>query len=206
VKRAGAFVLLAALVAGCGSPAAIPQPTQAGARSLPTPTITARPGLVANAELKDKRGDVHGGEGRDAPRTPRVDIVKVTAAADGDHIRVALYFAGDVPKTLSSFEEEITYGIDMTVNDSGNVDYSVTVGNLEGGNWDARLTPWFDTAAIEYLHPIVDGLVGFVVPLSSIGSPTAIRLRVIAERVDHADGSLLAEDHTSWLTLALSDR
>jgi hypothetical protein len=163
--------------------------------------ITARPGLVANAEMKDKRGDVQDGEGRDGRRTPHVDIVKVTAAVDDDHLRVALYFARDVPKKLSSSEEEITYGIDMTVNHSGDVDYSVTIGNLEGGNWDARLTPWLDVAAMEYLHPIVDGLVGFSIPLSSIGNPTAISLSVSAQRVDHADGSLLAEDHAKWLSL-----
>ena len=198
--KAAATVLVAAVVA-CGGPSVIEQPTTTVSTPQPAPTIDARPGLVANAELRDERGDVDDGYGGSAPRTPHVDIVKVTAAADGDDLGVVLYFAGDVPKKLSSFEEEITYSIDMTLNDSGNIDYSVEVGNLEGGNWDARLTPWFDVAAREYPHPSVDGFVSFVVPLSSLRNPTAIRLSVIAQRVDHADGSVLAEDQAKWLTL-----
>jgi hypothetical protein len=197
--KAAAIVLVGAVVA-CGGPAVI-DPTTAVSPSQPAGTIEANPGLVATAELKDKTGDVHDLEWRAVSRAPHVDIVKVTAAADGHNLRVVVYFAGDVPAKLSSFKEEINYSIDMTVNDSGDIDYSVQFGNHEGGNWDASLIPWFDVAAEEYPAPIVDGSVGFVVPLSSLGNATAIRLSVTAQRVDHADGSVVAEDDARWLRL-----
>ena len=189
------------LLAGCGRSADTTL-VPASPTATPVSSGTARePGLVDEAELQDPRGDVDDGEGRHAPRTPHVDIVKMTAAADGHHLRVVLYLAGDVPEKLSSSKEELTYGVDMMVNDSGDIDYTLQIGNLAGGSWDARLTPWFDTAAIEYPQPIVDGTVGFVVPLSSLGNPTAIRLSVSAQRLDHAEASVLGEDDAKWLRL-----
>ena len=200
MRRIVAFAAVL-LLAGCGrltTTSFVP----ASATSAPVPSTTAgEPPLADEAELKDRRGDVYDLEGRDAPRTPHVDIMKVTAAADGHHLRVVLHLAGDVPKKLSSLKEAITYGIDMTVNDSGDIDYSVQIANLEGGNWDARLVPWFNSAAIEYPPPMVDGVVGFIVPLSSLGDPTTIRLSVIAQRLDHPEGNVLVEDTAKWLRL-----
>lgn len=208
--RARAIVVLAALVVACSGPAATERPTTPGARSLPTPTITAEAGLVADGELSDKKRDVDDGDGGSAPQTAHVDIVKVTAAADGADLRIRVFFARDVPPKLSSFEQEISYAIYIETDTSGEVDYDFIVGNLEAGRW--ALVAWPPDLSESDALAVVDGFVALTIPLEALGNPEQLRLGVVAQRAEHSDGSVVGEDRApnnafsmsptaNWLTL-----
>lgn len=211
-------LFMTAILAACGSGSV---PTQVPlTRPLTTPAIIAtdgaRAGLVAEGSLSDKRGDLDNGDRGVAPPNPQIDLVEVTARADGKVLRLLLVFAGWVPEKMSSLEHQIAYAIDIEADRSRNVDYSVLVGNVESGEWFASLSdmategPGNDFPGVLVVSG--DEVVALTIPLEALGNPRTLRLSVVAQRVDHADATVLAEDRapnnagsmrptSKWLTL-----
>lgn len=183
---------LAAILAACGSGG-----SPAGDSALPDPTaaspLAAGGGLVAKAvTLQDKKGDLVDEAGRKVGKNTRVDIVAVTASADGTDLLITIQLAGKVPADLSSNDQAITY--DVEIESDGDRDTTVLVSNVEAGGWVGSVIDGTDSPAFTGDLDVDGRTIDLRVPLASLGNPRSLRLAVIAQRADNDSLEVSAED------------
>jgi hypothetical protein len=219
MKALGALILVG-IVVGCGpaGPATSARPsavaTDQAAQESPGP-----PGLVADSKrLKDKKGDLVDEDGDKVKKNGLVDIIGLTASADGSNLRLDLELAGTVPTKVSATEQELIYLFKVEKDRSGSFDYWIVVSNLESGRWSASISDDTAEGHGKTLYgdrfpgsAVVDGPdVLVTIALSAVGNPTRVRISATSERADHGSGDVLAEDHApanvdapnkSWLAL-----
>jgi hypothetical protein len=219
-RRSLVALLLVAMVAACGAGpnALLGRPTPSAVDSA-APTTSIAPGLVAEAKsIKDKKGDLVDEADDPVTKNGQVDIVKLTASADGSSLRLLLDLAGDVPAGVSSTDQQITYLFQVETDRSGTFDYWIVISNLENGAWSASITDYTEAghgaSAYGPRFPgsnVVDGRsVAVTVALQALGHPSRLRIAAAAQRADHVSGVVLAEDHApkdttkpskAWLAL-----
>ena len=212
-------LLLVAVVAACGAGpnAVLGQPSPSTSSAVPSSSVAPR--LVAVAmSIKDKKGDLVDEAGDPVTKNDHIDIVKLTAAADGSSLRLALDLAGVVPAALSSKDQQVTYLFELEKDRSGAFDYWIVISNLENGSWSASITDYTEAghggSAYGSRFPgssVVDGKsVQVTVALEAIGNPSRLRIAAAAQRADQVSGVVLAQDHApkdttkpskAWLAL-----
>ena len=218
-RSLAALVCMTVLAACNADPTSLTsRPTPSSATSA-APSSTNAPGLVAaSTSINDKKGDLVDEAGDAVKKNGRVDIVKVTASTDGSSLRLTLELADDIPTTLPSTEQALTYLFQVETDRSGSFDYWVVVSNLENGSWSAALTDYTEAGHGKSAYgprfpgsvSVAGNLVTVTVALLSIGNPAKLRIAAAAERDDHPSGKVLAEDHApkdtakpskAWLAL-----
>lgn len=203
-------VMLSALVVGAcyGSPQTTTIISTIGEQQ------TAR--LPASATLADPKNDLVDGNGKKAKRQPMIDITALDATSDGSKLHAVLTVAGDVPAKLPATLQEVSYLIVIEADQSGDEDYNVLIGNTEKGGWSASLVD--QGVGESYAGELFPGAFSITgnritvsVPLTSLGSPTQLRISAITQVADHESGDVTAEDQvpmgeqyrpdSSWLML-----
>jgi hypothetical protein len=213
----------ALLVAACGGGGPAPQRPAEDSTATRAPAIAApepaEDGLVADAVgIKDPKSDLRNADGKKIKkRVPHIDITRLSASADGTDLRITLRLAGDVPREMASFQQELNYLVVLEADKSGENDYWLMLTNLEAGSWSPALSDWAtnytkDEDEFPGTFVVADNEVSFIVSLSALGSPTSLRLSAITQKADHETGDVEAEDQVpkgeqyvpakSWLTLA----
>lgn len=194
---------LAAVLLACSS-AATPTPATIAPRVSPTdgpapPPVTGNLMVASQVDLKDPKGDLVDEDGQKAARNPHVDVLNVSASADGEHLWVGLTLAGTVPDSISTVRQELTYLLMIEADLSGDYDYSATIENREDGDWVGSLTDWatgqtYSNAAFPGVVSVAGNVLSYRIRLTALGSPSTLRIGVITQRAEHEDGTVLAQD------------
>src|SRR5690349_23285757 len=118
VRRIASACLVGLLVAACGlAPGGSTEPMPSGspltygdspAARTPAPAVT----------IKDAPGDLTDSMGKKVTKNAMIDITALSASADRGTLNVKLALAGDVPKSLSSKKQALTYRFVLETNRS----------------------------------------------------------------------------------------
>ena len=205
------------LVAACGlSPGGSTEPTPSGSpltydesppAGTPAPAVT----------IKDAAGDLTDSSGRKVTKNALIDITALTASADRGTLNLLLALAGDVPKSLSSKKQALTYRFVLETNRSGSYDFWVTLSNTSAGKWAIRLDdyrPGGQSYTDSDFHGTLKAAgktIVATIPLWVLGSPSTVRIAALARRDDQPTKKLVAADHVpkrsadtpgnDWLTI-----
>ena len=220
IARSLAALVLVGMVAACNAdPSSLVSQPTSSAETSAAPSSSSVPGLVAEAvSIKDKKGDLVDEAGDAVKKNGLVDIVKVTASADGSSLRLMLELAADIPAAPPATDQPLNYLFQVEKDRSGSFDYWIVISNLENGSWSASITDYTKAgngrSAYGSRFPgsaVVQGnLVVVTVSLEALGDPATLRIAASSERDDHTSGKVLAEDHApkdsakpskSWLAL-----
>jgi hypothetical protein len=217
VRRIASACLLGLLVAACGlAPGGSSEPIPSGSPLTydeSPPTGTPAPAVT----IKDAAGDLTDSGGRKVTRNAMIDITALTASADRGNLNLKLALAGDVPKSLSSKKQALTYRFVLETNRSGAYDFWVTLSNTAAGKWAISLDdyrPGGQSYAGADFHGTLAATgkaIVATIPLWALGSPSTVRIAALARRDDQATKKLVAADHIpkrsadtpadDWLTI-----
>jgi len=217
VRRIASACLVGLLVAACGmAPNGSTEPIPSGSpltydgsppAGTPTPALT----------IKDAAGDLTDTSGKKVTKNALIDITALTASADRGTLKLNLALAGDVPKSLSSKKQALTYRFVVETNRSGAYDFWVTLSNTAAGKWTIKLDdyrPGGQSYADSDFHGTLAAAgkaIVATIPLWVLGSPMTVRIAALARRDDQATKKLVAADHIpkrsadspgdDWLTI-----
>lgn len=217
MRRIASACLVGLLVAACGlAPGASTEPIPTGSpltydesppAGTPAPAVT----------IKDAAGDLTDTSGKKVTKNALIDITALTASADGGTLKLKLALAGDVPRSLSSQKQALTYRFVLETNRSGAYDFWVTLSNTAAGKWAIKLDD-YRPGGQSYTDSDFHGTLAAAgkaivatIPLWVLGSPATVRIAALARRDDQATKKLIAADHipkrsadapgNDWLTI-----
>jgi hypothetical protein len=217
VRRIASACLVGLLVAVCGlAPGASTESIPTGSpltydesppAGTPAPAVT----------IKDAAGDLTDTSGKKVTKNALIDITALTASADGGTLKLKLALAGDVPRSLSSQKQALTYRFVLETNRSGAYDFWVTLSNTAAGKWAIKLDD-YRPGGQSYTDSDFHGTLAAAgkaivatIPLWVLGSPATVRIAALARRDDQATNKLIAADHipkrsadapgNDWLTI-----
>jgi len=201
MRRIASPCLIGLLVAACGmAPGGSSEPIPSGSPltySESPPAGTPAPAVT----IKDDAGDLTDLSGKNVSRNALIDITGLTASADRGTLNLKLALAGDVPKTLSSKKQALTYRFVLETNRSGAYDFWLTLSNTAGGKWAISLVdyrPGGQTYTDSDFHGTLAAsgkTIVAAIPLWVLGSPTTVRIAALARRDDQATKKLVGADH-----------
>ena len=201
MRRIASACLVGLLFAGCGlAPGGSSEPIPSGSPltyDASPPTGTPAPAVT----IKDSAGDLTDSSGRKVTKNALIDITALSASADRGTLNLRLALAGDVPKSLSSKKQALTYRFVLETNRSGAYDFWVTLANTAAGKWTITLVdyrPGGQTYTGTDFHGTLAAAgktIVAAIPLWVLGSPSTVRIAALARRDDQANKKLVAADH-----------
>lgn len=217
MRRIASACLLGLLVAACGlTPGGSSEPIPSGSPLTydeSPPTGTPAPAVT----IKDAAGDLTDSSGKKVTKNAMIDITALTASADRTNLSLKLALAGDVPKSLSSKKQALTYRFVLETNRSGAYDFWVTLSNTAAGKWAITLDDYrpggqsYTGSDFQGKLAATGKAVVATIPLWVLGSPSTVRIAALARRDDQATKKLVAADHIpkrsadtpadDWLTI-----
>lgn len=217
MRRIASACLLGLLVAACGlTPGGSSEPIPSGSPLTydeSPPTGTPAPAVT----IKDAAGDLTDSSGKKVTKNAMIDITALTASADRTNLSLKLALAGDVPKSLSSKKQALTYRFVLETNRSGAYDFWVTLSNTAAGKWAITLDDYrpggqsYTGSDFQGKLAATGKAVVATIPLWVLGSPSTVRVAALARRDDQATKKLVAADHIpkrsadtpadDWLTI-----
>lgn len=217
MRRIASACLLGLLVAACGlTPGGSSEPIPSGSPLTydeSPPTGTPAPAVT----IKDAAGDLTDSSGNKVTKNAMIDITALTASADRTNLSLKLALAGDVPKSLSSKKQALTYRFVLETNRSGAYDFWVTLSNTAAGKWAITLDDYrpggqsYTGSDFQGKLAATGKAVVATIPLWVLGSPSTVRIAALARRDDQATKKLVAADHIpkrsadtpadDWLTI-----
>jgi hypothetical protein len=217
VRRIASACLVGLLAAACGlAPGGSSEPIPAGSPLTYDESPPTGPPAPA-VTIKDASGDLTDSGGRKVTRNALIDITGLSASADRGMLNLKLALVGDVPKSLSSKKQALTYRFVLETNRSGAYDFWVTLSNTAAGKWAIKLDdyrPGGQTYTDSDFHGTLAAsgkAIVAAIPLWVLGSPTTVRIAAFARRDDQATKKLVAADHIpkrsadspgdDWLTI-----
>jgi hypothetical protein len=200
VRRIGAACFVALLVAACGQATGSTEPIPSGSPLIYGGTAPAGTPVPA-VTIKDATADLTDAMGRKVTKNALIDITALSGSANGGTLNLKMVLAGDVPKTLSSKKQALTYRFVLETNRSDAYDFWLSLTNTAAGKWAVTLDdyrPGGQTyTGTDFLGTLAASGRSIVasIPLWVLGSPSTIRIAALAQRVDDATHQLVAADH-----------
>ena len=204
-QRFAAVLLVAAsMISACASAGGETEPaSEPTERPTPLPGATATPapqGELGTVNLADGSDDLVDEAAKPVTGFADIDVVQVESHTDEGDLAFVILLAGAPPSAPSSTAGEYNFLLAIDTDSDSLGDYWVMLGNLESGEWSPSISD-LDAGTGGYGNDFPgvitladDGVLGRV-RLGDLGNPDQLAVCVSTQFVNHADGTVLAEDN-----------